>query len=83
MIEDAESQERISRMTLDRHPIQVHRTEERGESLEQLNATRLAFLEGMKVGTFMLVPGGVACDGNVYSIEHSYQRTLPQTIPIK
>ena len=62
----------------------MHKTAVRGESPEQFNARRLAFLEGMKVGCFMLIPGGVsqasACDGNLYSICHNYQKALPNTI---
>ena len=38
----------------------LHKTAVRGESPEQFNARRLAFLEGMKVGCFMLIPGGVS-----------------------
>ena len=62
----------------------LHKTDIRGESPEQFNARRLAFLEGMKVSCFMLIPGGVsqasACDGNLYSICHNYQKALPNTI---
>ena len=64
----------------------LHKTAVYRELPEQFNARRLAFLEGMKVGSFMLIPGGVsqaaACDGNLYSISHSYQRALPNTLPI-
>ena len=64
----------------------LHKTAVYGELPEQFNARRLAFLEGMNVGSFMLIPGGVsqaaACDGNLYSISHSYQRALPNTLPI-
>ena len=35
----------------------LHKTAIRGESAEQFNARRLAVLEGMKVGCFMLIPG--------------------------
>ena len=64
----------------------LHKTAIRGESAEQFNARRLAFLEGMKVGCFMLIPGGVsqasACDGNVYSICHNYKKVQPYTLPL-
>ena len=64
----------------------LHKTAVRGESPEQFNARSLAFLEGMKVGCFMLIPGGVshasACDGNMYSICHEYQKALPSTTPL-
>ena len=64
----------------------LHKTAVRGESQERFNARRLAFLEGMKVGCFMLIPGGAsqasACDGNMYSICHDYQKALPSTIPL-
>ena len=64
----------------------LHKTAVRGESAEQFNARRLAFLEGMKVGCFMLIPGGVsqasACDGNTYSICHSYKKAEPFTVPL-
>ena len=64
----------------------LHKTAVRGESAEQFNARRLAFLEGMKVGCFMLIPGGVsqasACDGNTYSICHSYKKAEPFTLPL-
>ena len=60
-----------------------------GETPEHWNARRVAFLAGMKVGTFMLVPGGVsqaaACDGNLYSVTLSGSdgRALPGTIHLK
>ena len=64
----------------------LHKTAVRRESPEQFNARRLAILEGMKVGSFMLIAGGVsqasACDGNMYSICHDYQNALPSTIPL-
>ena len=64
----------------------LHKTAVRGESMEQFKARRLAFLEGMKVGSFMLIPGGLsqlaACNGNLYSIQHNYQRALPVTMPL-
>ena len=64
----------------------LHKTAIRGEAPEQFNARRLAFLEGMKVGCFMLIPGGVshasACDGNLYSICHDYQKAQHNTIPL-
>ena len=64
----------------------LHKTAIRGESPEQFNARSLAFLEGMKVGCFMLIPGGMsqasACDGNMYSICHDYKKAQPYTIPL-
>ena len=38
----------------------LHKTAIRGESPEQFNARRLAFLEGMTVGCFMPIPGEVS-----------------------
>ena len=62
----------------------LHKTAFRGESPEHYNARRLAFLEGMEVGCFMLIPGGVslasACDGNLYSICHDHQKAQPNAI---
>ena len=64
----------------------LYKTAIRGESPKQFNARRLAFSEGMKVGCFMLIPGGVsqayACDGNSCSICHDYQKAQPNTIPL-
>ena len=64
----------------------LHKTAIRGESVEQFNARRLAFLEGMKVGCLMLIPGRVsqasACDGNVYSICHNHEKVQPYTLPL-
>ena len=64
----------------------LHKTVIRGESAVQFNARKLAFLEGMKVGCFMLIPGGVsqasACDGNLYSISHDYRKAQPSTLPL-
>ena len=64
----------------------LHKTTIQGESALQFNARRLAFLEGMKVGCFMLIPGGVsqasACDGNLYSISHNYKKAQPNTLPL-
>ena len=58
-----------------------------GETTVQVEARRRASLEGMQVGTFLLLPGGVsqaaACDGNIYTIDHSIPIALPGTIPIK
>ena len=57
-----------------------------GETALQVEARRRAFIEGMQVGTFLLLPGGVsqaaACDGNLYTIDHSMPIALPGTIPI-
>ena len=67
----------------------LHRTPIRNETPEQFNARRLAFLAGMRVGTFMLIPGGVsqaaACDGNFYSVSLAGNegRALPGTVPLK
>ena len=38
----------------------LHKTAVRGESMEQFKARRLAFLEGMMVGSFMLILGGLS-----------------------
>ena len=57
-----------------------------GESADQLEARNRAFLEGMQVGTFLLLPGGVsqaaACDGNIYTIDHTKPIALPGTLPL-
>ena len=57
-----------------------------GESADQLEARKRAFMEGMQVGTFLLLPGGVsqaaACDGNIYTIDHSRPIALPGTLPL-
>ena len=57
-----------------------------GESADQLEARKRAFLEGMQVGTFLLLPGGVsqaaACDGNIYTIDHTKPIALPGTLPL-
>ena len=57
-----------------------------GEAALQVEARRRAFIDGMQVGTFLLFPGGVsqaaACDGNLYTIDHSIPIALPGTIPI-
>ena len=66
----------------------IHRTEYLGESAISKERRRLAFLEGMRAGTFLLVPRGVsqaaACDGNVYAIPQSavITRALPNTLPL-
>ena len=61
----------------------LHKTAIQGEAPEHFNARRLAFLEGMKKDCFMLIPGGVspasACDGNLYSFSHDYQKAQPNT----
>ena len=65
----------------------LHKTAVRGEAVEQFDARRLAFLEGMKVGCFMQIPGGVsqafACDGIQYSFCHDWKKALPNTVPLK
>ena len=57
-----------------------------GESADQLEARKRAFMEGMQVGTFLLLPGGVsqaaACDGNIYTIDHTRPIALPGTLPL-
>ena len=57
-----------------------------GESADQLEARKRAFIEGMQVGTFLLLPGGVsqaaACDGNIYTIDHTRPIALPGTLPL-
>ena len=57
-----------------------------GESADQLEARKKAFMEGMQVGTLLLLPGGVsqaaACDGNVYTIDHIRPIALPGTLPL-
>ena len=57
-----------------------------GESADQLEARKRPFMEGMQVGTFLLLPGGVsqaaACDGNVYTIDHTRPIALPGTPPL-
>ena len=67
----------------------LHQTAIPGESAQQFNSRRLAFLVGMRVGMFLLVPGGVsqaaACDGNLYSIIPAGEqgKALPNTVPLK
>ena len=57
-----------------------------GESADQLEARKRAFLEGRQVGTFLLLPGGesqaAACDGNIYTIDHTRPIALPGTLPL-
>ena len=57
-----------------------------GETTLQVEARKRAFIEGMQVGTFLLLPGGVsqaaACDGNLYTIDHSLPIALPGTLPL-
>ena len=57
-----------------------------GESADQLEARKRAFMEGSQVGTFLLLPGGVsqaaACDGNIYTIDHTRPIALPGTLPL-
>ena len=66
----------------------IHKTEYPGESAVNKEARRLAYLEGMKAGTFLLIPRGLsqaaACDGNVYSIPQGAMitRALPNTLPL-
>ena len=53
----------------------LQKTANRNVSLQQFNARRIAFLEGLEIGTFLLLSGGVsqaaACDGNLYTIDSS------------
>ena len=66
----------------------IHRTEYLGESAFIEERRRLAFLEGMRAGIFLLIPRRVsqaaACDGNVYAIPQSavITRALPKTLPL-
>ena len=57
-----------------------------GESADQLEARKRAFMEGMQVDTFLLLPGGVsqaaACDGNIYTNDHTRPIALPGTLPL-
>ena len=57
-----------------------------GKSGDQLDARKKAFMEGMQVGTFLLLPVGVsqasACDGNVYTNDHTRPIALPGTLPL-
>ena len=57
-----------------------------GESADQLEARKRATMEGMQVGTFLFLPGGVsqaaACDGNVDTIDQSRPIALPATLPL-
>ena len=57
-----------------------------GEKTDQLEARKRAFIEGMHVGIFLLLPGGVsqaaACDGNIYTIDHTRPIALPGRLPL-
>ena len=57
-----------------------------GETADQLGARKVALLEGMQDGTFLLLPGGVsqtaARDGNIYTIDHTRPIALPGTLPL-
>ena len=65
----------------------MHRTAITNETPQQINARRMAFLEGMDIGAFLLLPGGVsqaaACDGSFYTIDASRQNALPSTLPLQ
>ena len=65
----------------------LHRTAIPNQSLQQFDARRLVFLEGMEIGTFLLLPGGVsqaaAGDGNLYTIDSSRQYALLGTLPLQ
>ena len=64
----------------------LNKTAIHGETVLQVEARKRAFIEGMQVGTFLLLPGGVsqaaACDGNFYTINYSLPTALPGTLPI-
>ena len=57
-----------------------------GETLAETERRKMAFLDGMAVGKYLLIPGGVsqaaACDGNWYSVAFGYDRVFPGTIPL-
>ena len=57
-----------------------------GESADQLEARKRAIMEGMQMGTFLLLPGGVsqaaACDGNINTIDHTRPIARPGTLPL-
>ena len=61
----------------------LRRTAVLGEAADELEARKRAFLEGMQVGTFLLLPGGVsqaaACVGKIYTMPIA----LPGTLPFK
>ena len=59
----------------------MHKTAILNESPPEFNARRMAFLEGMEIGTFLLLPG--ACDSNFYTIDASRQSALPGTLPLQ
>ena len=58
-----------------------------GETANQLEARKRAFIEGMQVGTFLLLPEGVsqaaAFDSNIYTRDHTRPIALPGTLPLK
>ena len=66
----------------------IHKTEYPGESAFSKGGRRLAYVEGMKAGTFLRIPKGLseaaACDGNLYSIPQGalVTRALPNTLPL-
>ena len=65
----------------------LHKTAVLGETADQLEARKRAFIEGMKVRTFLLIPEGVsqaaACDGNNYTRDHTRHIALPGTLSLK
>ena len=56
------------------------------ETADQLETQRRAFVKGIRVGTFLLSRGGVsqaaACDGNIYTIDHTKPIVLTGTLPL-
>ena len=65
----------------------MHKAAIPNESPQQFNARRRAFLKGMEIGAFLLLPGGVsqaaACDVNFYTIDASRQSALLGTMPLQ
>ena len=64
----------------------LNKTAIHGETALKVEARKRAFIEGMHVGTILLLPGGVsqvaACDFNFYTFDHSLPTALPETLPI-
>ena len=56
------------------------------ETTLKVEARKRSYTEGVKVGLFLLLIGGVlkaaACDGNLYTIDQSVPLVLPGTLPI-
>ena len=57
-----------------------------GETTDQIEARKRSLIEGMQVATFLLLPGGVsqavACNGNIYTIDHTRPIALPGSLPL-